>query len=61
MNEPLQSKINYTAVLISLVTLVLIGIDASAETKAEVLTITTLVGPPMIVTFRTWFTNRKSK
>ena len=56
MNEPVKSKINYTAVLISLVTLGLIIGGASAEVKVEVLTITTLVGPTLIVTFRTYFT-----
>lgn len=60
MNAARESKINYTAVLISLVTLGLMAAGASAETKAEVLTITTLVGPTLIVTFRTWFTNRKT-
>ena len=58
MNEPHKSKINYTALLISLVTIVLLVMGASAEVKAEVLTITTLVGPTLIMAFRTWFTEK---
>ena len=56
MNAPQNSKINATALLIAIVTLVLLALGASPEVKAQVLTITTLVGPAVIATFRTWFT-----
>lgn len=59
MNSPIKSKINSTALLISLVTLGLIIGGASNEVKAEVLTITTLVGPTLIGVFRTKFTGNK--
>lgn len=60
VNKPTKSKINYTALLISLVTLGLLLGGASPEVKSEVLTITTLVGPALIMTLRTWFTDVKA-
>lgn len=59
MNHPAKSKINYTALLISSITLIMIALGTPIEIKVEVLTITTLVGPPLIGVFRTWFTGSK--
>ena len=59
MNQPHKSKINYTATLIAIVTLVLIVFNAPDDVKIQVLTLTTLLGPTLIVTFRTWYTGNK--
>lgn len=58
MNKPTKSKINFVALLMSLVTLGLIAAGATAEVKAEVLTVTGIVGPVLIGVFRTYFTDK---
>lgn len=56
MNPPTRSKINATAALTALVTIVLLALDVGPEMKAQILTLTTILAPTLIMVFRTWFT-----
>ena len=59
MNKPTRSKINWTALLMALVGLA-ISFDLVPEQAREPLTeITMILGPSLVVVFRTWFTGPK--
>lgn len=57
INSPAQSKINYTALVMAIIG-ILIGFDIIPPEVEEPLTQATLIlGPALIATFRTWFTS----
>ena len=60
MNHPAKSKINAAAIVISVVTLIVTNVGMSAENQIEVLKFTGLVVPALIVTFRTWLTDKSN-
>ena len=60
MNSPTQSKINWTALVMALIG-VAIAFDFVPEEARQPLTeITMILGPVLVMTFRTWFTGPKS-
>ena len=55
-NIPKQSKINYTALIMALVG-ILVGLDIiPPEIEEPVIQVTLIGGPALIAVFRTWFT-----
>lgn len=56
MNEPIQSKINYTALVMALIGMAVVLDWIPAEMEQDVITITMIGGPALIGVFRTWFT-----
>jgi hypothetical protein len=55
-NTPKQSKINYTALIMALVG-ILVGLDIiPPEIEEPVIQVTLIGGPALIAVFRTWFT-----
>jgi|TARA_R110000782_G_scaffold262915_2_gene355325 hypothetical protein len=55
-NIPKQSKINYTALVMALVG-ILVGLDIiPPEIEEPVVQVTMIGGPALIAVFRTWFT-----
>lgn len=55
-NMPKQSKINYTALVMALVG-ILVGLDIiPPEIEEPVVQVTMIGGPALIAVFRTWFT-----
>jgi|TARA_R110000782_G_scaffold229575_2_gene315954 hypothetical protein len=55
-NMPKQSKINYTALIMALVG-ILVGLDIiPPEIEEPVIQVTLIGGPALIAVFRTWFT-----
>jgi len=55
-NLPKQSKINYTALIMALVG-ILVGLDIiPPEIEEPVIQVTLIGGPALIAVFRTWFT-----
>ncbi len=55
-NIPKQSKINYTALIMALVG-ILVGLDIiPPEIEEPVIQVTMIGGPALIAVFRTWFT-----
>ena len=55
-NLPRQSKINYTALVMALVG-ILVGLDIiPPEIQDPVIQLTLIGGPALIAVFRTWFT-----
>ena len=55
-NIPKQSKINYTALIMALVG-ILVGLDIiPPEIEEPVVQVTMIGGPALIAVFRTWFT-----
>jgi hypothetical protein len=59
MNKATQSKINYTAVVISMVNIVAALGYIPDAIRVEVVTLTNTLGPMAIVVFRTWYTGDK--
>lgn len=57
MNHPSVSKINYSALLIQIVGLLVIFDVIPAEAQEPIVGITMLVVPTLIQIFRTWFTD----
>ena len=56
MNHPTQSKINYTALVMAAVG-ILVGLNIiPAEIEEPVVQATLILGPALIAVFRTWFT-----
>jgi hypothetical protein len=56
INPPTQSKINYTALVMAAVG-ILVGLDIiPAEIEEPVVQATLILGPALIAVFRTWFT-----
>ena len=56
MNTPAKSKINYTALIIAVVG-ILVGLDIlPREIEDDVVQVTLIAGPALIAVFRTWFT-----
>ena len=56
INPPAQSKINYTALIMALVG-ILVGLDIiPPEIEEPVVQATLIAGPALIAVFRTWFT-----
>ena len=61
MNPPVSSKINWTALAIAVIGL-LIATDAlPPEVEKPVTDITMILLPALIVVFRTWFTDKTKK
>ena len=60
MNKPTRSKINYTAVLVQITTILFIAGVIPAEFQEPVIALIGLVAPTVIQVFRTWFTGPKS-
>jgi hypothetical protein len=55
-NAPAQSKINYTALIMAVVG-ILVGLDIiPPEIEEHVIQVTLIAGPALIAVFRTWFT-----
>jgi hypothetical protein len=55
-NTPKQSKINYTALIMAFVG-ILVGLDIiPPEIEEPVIQVTLIGGPALIAVFRTWFT-----
>jgi hypothetical protein len=55
-NTPAQSKINYTALIMALVG-ILVGLDIiPREIEEPVVQATLIIGPALVAVFRTWFT-----
>ena len=59
MNKPHKSKINAAAIVISVTTLIVTNVGFSPENQIEILKLTGLIVPPLIIVFRTWFTGGK--
>tara|TARA_R110000737_G_scaffold72378_1_gene100877 strand:+ start:3610 stop:3783 length:174 start_codon:yes stop_codon:yes gene_type:complete len=56
MNTPATSKINYTALIIAAIG-ILVGLDIlPREIEEDVVQVTLIAGPALIAVFRTWFT-----
>jgi hypothetical protein len=56
MNTPTKSKINYTALLMAVVG-ILVGLDIiPPEIEEPVVQVALIGGPALIAVFRTWFT-----
>ena len=61
MNSPAQSKINWTAAIMAIIG-ILIALDILPPEIEEPLTALALtVGPVLIGTFRTWYTDKSGK
>jgi ACR3 family arsenite efflux pump ArsB len=56
MNSPVASKINYTALLIQIVGILVVFDVIPKQIEQQVVEITLIVGPALIQVFRTWFT-----
>lgn len=56
MNSPTKSKINYTALLVQVLTLLVVFDVLPLEAQEPILIIVGLVAPTIIQVFRTWFT-----
>ena len=56
MNKPVKSKINYTALIMAVVG-ILVGLDViPPDIEEDVIQVTLIGGPALIAVFRTWFT-----
>jgi hypothetical protein len=60
VNPASRSKINYTALLIQVVTLLVVFDVIPAGAQDPVIAIVGIVGPALIQVFRTWFTEPKA-
>ena len=58
MNKPTQSKINYTALIMAVLTLLTVYDIIPAAAQEPVMVIVGLVGPALVATFRTWYTDK---
>ena len=58
MNTPATSKINYTALITQLITIVLLMGFIPEKYTPHILVIIGLVLPSLVQVFRTWFTGR---
>ena len=58
MNAPAKSKINYAAIALTLVTIIVSNIGMSAENQALFLELAGYLAGPLIIIFRTWFTDK---
>lgn len=59
VSSPATSKINWTAAVGFVASVAAIfGLDISAETQGLILQFITLIGFPLIMALRTWFTNK---
>lgn len=59
MNEPIKSKINYTGLVIAAIG-VAAGFDLiPAKVEEHLVEIAMIVTGPLIIVFRTWFTNKE--
>lgn len=56
MNKARYSKINYTALLVQILTLLVVFDYLPAEVEEPIIIIVGLVAPTLIQIFRTWFT-----
>jgi len=59
MNSPKASKINWTSLIILLIGIAVTLDWIPAELEEQLVEMTLLVGPALIMTFRTWFTGNK--
>lgn len=56
MNKPINSKINWTALVMAIIG-VMVALDyIPPEMEEDVITITMIAGPALIGVFRTWYT-----
>ena len=56
MNPATQSKINWTALAVALVNVAAVLGYIPDELESSVVTLVNILGPSLIVVFRTWFT-----
>ena len=56
MNPAHKSKINYTALVMAGIGLLVAFDVIPAEAEKQITEITLILGPTLIATFRTWFT-----
>jgi len=59
MNHPAASKINYTAIFISLINIAATKGLIPEDIRPEIVNIVNTAGPAMILVFRTWFTDKR--
>lgn len=59
MNDPLKSKINYTALAVQVLTLLVVFDVIPSDAQEPFIIIIGLVGPTLIQVFRTKFTGNK--
>lgn len=61
MNHPVQSKINYTSLVMALVGVAVAMGWIPTDLEEPVTEITLIAGPALIATFRTWFTDKGAR
>ena len=59
MNKATQSKINWTAAFMAVVNLAAILGWLPEDSQTEIATLVNMLGPALILVFRTWFTGPK--
>lgn len=59
MNHPAKSKINYSALIIQVITLLVVFDLVPEGAQEPLIAISGLLLPTLIQTFRTWFTEKK--
>lgn len=59
MNPPAKSKINWTGLIMAFVGLAIAFDLIPQEAQEPITQITLILGPALIMTFRTWFTEKK--
>lgn len=60
MNSPANSKINWTALVMAVVGLAIAFDLVPKEAEKPLTEVTLILGPVLVATFRTWFTEVKS-
>ncbi len=59
MNHPSVSKINYTALIIQIITIAVLTDLIPAKFEASLIAIAGIVLPTFVQIFRTWFTEKE--
>ena len=60
MNKPIRSKINWTSLIVAFIGLLAAMDYFSPEVEEQLVEITMLAAPSLIIVFRTWFTEKKN-